>query len=133
MWKKARVFFGKQDGSATVETVLMFPLLMAIVALTVDLASVFNSRAEVLRVIQDANRNVSIGRIKDVASAEAYVEGFTSHLAPNAKAHADITAGVITTSVVFPASDVMMTGMFSSILSVDMTLSAQHLIEDWEA
>lgn len=125
-------FLRDDTGSATVETVMMLPLLLAVLSLTVDLSLIFNSRAEVLRVIQDANRNVSIGRINDISTAEAYVESNIEHLAPNAHANATITAGVINTTVTLPASDLMMTGIFTSILDITMTLTAQHMIEDWE-
>ncbi|MDF0603865.1 pilus assembly protein [Psychromarinibacter sp. C21-152] len=126
-------FFREDQGTATIETVLMLPLLIAILSLTVDLSLIFNSRAEVLRIMQDTNRNVSIGRIEDAQTAESYVKTKISHLAPNAMAQATITAGVINTTVWIPASDLMMTGFFDSILRITLTLSAQHMIEDWEA
>lgn len=123
----------EESGSATVETALMLPLLLAFLSLTVDLALVFNSRAEVMRVMQEANRSVAVGRLNTTAAAEDYVETNIDHLTANAEASSTVTAGVITTTVRMPASDLMMTGLFTSILNVELTVSAQQITENWEA
>lgn len=121
-----------ERGTATIETVLMLPLVLAFLALCVDLALIFNSRAEVLRVIQEANREMSIGRIGDTGSAEAYVTDNIDHLTDSANATSEVAAGVITTTVTMPASDLMMTGVFTKLLGVQLTLSAQQIIENQE-
>ncbi len=131
--KKTMQFRKDEDGVVAVEFVLIFPLLFAVLCLMVDLAFIFNSRAEVLRVIQDANRNVSIGRLQDTDSAQTYIEQTLAYMTPNAVAQASIVAGVVTTVVTYPASDVMVSGLFTKLLSIDLTKGAQHRVEDWEA
>ena len=61
---RARVIAGlgrfKRDktGSATIEAVLWLPLFFAAFGLMTDAAMVFNGHSRVMRVIQDANRNL---------------------------------------------------------------------------
>lgn len=125
-------FLRRTDGSATIEAVIILPFFLAVFTLVLELSLVLNSRAEVLRVVQDANRNLSIGRLSDSASAESYVEEMLAHFTPNADATSEIVAGVVTTSVKYPARDVMLTGLFETLVTAEMTISAQHLIENWE-
>jgi hypothetical protein len=44
-----------------------------------------------------------------------------------------VNAGIVTTTVTLPAADLQMSGFFSAIINADVSVSADHLIENWDA
>ncbi len=116
-------------GSATVEAVLWLPLFFAAFGLMTDAAMVFNGHSRVLRVVQDANRNLSVGRLADEAETESYIVTHLNDLSPNATAKTFIAAGVATTIVQVPARDLEILGMFSALNSLNITVTSQQYIE----
>ena len=66
-------FLRREDGSAMVEAVLWLPIFLVIFGLMVDSALVFHGQSKVLRVVQDANRNMSIGRLDTDDDVETYI------------------------------------------------------------
>ncbi len=132
---RARVIAGlgrfKRDktGSATIEAVLWLPLFFAAFGLMTDAAMVFNGHSRVMRVIHDANRNLSVGRLNTELEAETYILTALSGLAPNATASTQIIAGVATSVVQVPATDLEILGMFSALNSLTITVTSQQYIE----
>lgn len=124
-------FFRNESGSATVEFVLWMPMIFAVFILAADVSMIFYSQTEVLRITQDANRNASIGRLAQTADVESYIESRLQGLSPTANAQSAIVAGVISTTVTYPAKDFEVIGLFSAFNSLSMTVHAEHLIENW--
>ncbi len=129
LFKSARRFTAETRGSATIEAVLWLPLFFALFGLMTDAAMVFNGHSRVMRVVQDANRNLSVGRLADEAETEAYIVAALSGLSPNATASTTIVSGVATTTAFIPATDLEILGMFSAISSITLNVTAQHYIE----
>ncbi|MBV1869085.1 MAG: pilus assembly protein [Marinosulfonomonas sp.] len=123
------MFSKENDGSATVESVLWIPMFMAAFALMTDVSMIFNGHSRVLRVVQDANRNLSIGRLETELETEDYITAALSEIAPNLIADTEIVAGVATSTVVVPASDLQILGMFSALTTLNISITSQHLIE----
>ena len=128
-FKSIRRFAGETHGTATIEAVLMLPLFFALFALMVDVALVFNGHSLVMRVVQDANRNLSVGRLATEDETEAYIVAALASLSPNATASTQIVAGVATTTAFVPATDLEIIGMFSAISSITLNVTSQHYIE----
>lgn len=141
---KARIaaFSRRDDGGATVETVLWLPLLFAVFGLMLDVAMVFNGQAKVLRVIQDYNREFSIGGYGDpnepvsveLARMQAdmkkelnALELWPSTIAPS------VSSGVIRTTVVIPARQLTITHFFGALASLEVDVTADMTIENWES
>jgi hypothetical protein len=124
-----RRFRSETKGSATVEAVLWLPLFFAIFGLMTNVAMIFNGHSRVMRVVQDANRNLSIGRLETENDTEEYIITALSSLSPNAVADTQIVAGVVTTDVTVPASDLVILNVFQSLSAVDLHITSQHLIE----
>ncbi|MBC7141878.1 MAG: pilus assembly protein, partial [Rhodobacteraceae bacterium] len=61
------------DGAATVEAVLWLPLYVMLIALLADVSMMFHGQSRLLRIAQDANRNMSIGRLVSTADTEDFV------------------------------------------------------------
>mgnify|MGYP001824114864 CR=1 FL=1 len=126
--------FARDDsGNATVEFVIWLPMVLLAFGLTVDVSMIFHSQNQVLRIVQDANRNASIGRLSTPADAENYIESRLQKASASADATSSITAGVIHTTVTYPARDFQVLGFFKQFNDLTITVNAEHLIEDWGA
>lgn len=126
-------FLRDTDGAATLEFVLWFPMVMIMFFLLVDATMIFHGQSQVLRVLQDGNRNMSIGRFATVKETEDYIENQLGRLSPNAVASSTVTAGVLSTTVTFPAADMQMIGFFKEFNNLTMSVRSDHLIESWDA
>lgn len=127
-----RRFLCRSDGTATVETVLWFPLFIAVFGLMLDVAMIFHGQAKVLRVAQEGNREYSIGRLTTPADAETFIEAQLAQLNIQATATTTETAGVAHTIVTVPASELQVLGYFSVFAGLQLYISADHMIENWE-
>ena len=126
-------FARREDGTASVESVLWMPIFIALFGLMVDTSLIFFGQSKVLRVIQDGNRNLSIGRLDGEAGAEAYIENTLAALNVTADVTSTVTAGVVHTRVQYDAAQLQALGFFSSLLNLKVTVSADHMLENWEA
>lgn len=127
-------FLRRENGTATVEAVLWFPIFIAVFGLMVDSAMIFHGQSKVLRVIQDANRNLSIGRFKTDAEVETYIKDQLALVGvspKSAKAVSNIAAGTVTTTVVVPAKEFQLLGYFSALTKLEIPVTARHMREDW--
>ena len=121
-----RRFALSDAGSVSVEFVIWLPVFFVVFMLIVDAAMLFGGQAFITRVIQDANRSISIGYIRDMNVAEQRVLDAIAQLAPNATAESSITGDVITTTVTLPFSDLASAGPLSLLTTGTMRISAQH-------
>ena len=124
--------FDAEDGTATIEAVLWLPLFLFGFTLAFDAAVMFTAETEALRVVQNANRLASISRLDDAAATETYVETTLNGLSPNATATSTISvSGVIQTAVTIPASDLGILGFFPQLADINLSVSADHMLEDF--
>lgn len=126
-------FARDEKGSSTVEFVIWMPVVLMAFGLTVDVSMIFHSQSQVLRIVQDANRNASIGRLRTTTEAEDYIEDRLHNASASANATSTITAGVITTTVTYPARDFQILGFFKQFNDLEITVNSEHLIENWGA
>lgn len=124
-----RRFLRAEDGTATIEAVLWLPMFFAFFALLVDVSMIFHGQNQVLRVTQDANRSLSLGRLASLEATEDLIESRLREFAPNAHAVTTVDDGLIVTSVAVPVADLEMLGLFGALSSATITVSAQHLVE----
>lgn len=122
-------FLKNEDGAATIEAVLWLPFFLLLFALLADISMIFNGQSRLLRVAQDANRNMSIGRLTTNAETEDFVLGQVSNLSANAQASTSVTAGLITTIVSVPLVDLDIFGVAEVFAGTRMTVRADHLME----
>lgn len=126
-------FSRDESGSATVEFVLWLPMVLLAFGLTVDASMIFHSQSQVLRIVQDANRSASIGRLQTASEAESYVETRLRKASSAANATSTINGGIITTTVTYPARDFQVLGFFQQFNDLQITVNSEHLIENWGA
>lgn len=122
-------FCNEEDGTSSIEAVMWFPLFVGVFCLMTDVALIFNGQTLALRTLQDANRSISVGRLDSASEVASFVETELSNISPKASASATIEAGTVITQVVIPSSDLAVTGWFNTLMDVNLTVRAEHLIE----
>ncbi|MFN3937540.1 MAG: TadE/TadG family type IV pilus assembly protein [Gemmobacter sp.] len=124
-----RTMLRREDGGATVEAVLWMPLLMFVLALVADAAMIYSSQSQALRIVQDANRSMSIGRFRTTTEAQGFIRDRLATISPNAEIVTRVIDGVIITSVTMPASDLSVTRLVPAFADISISVTAQHVAE----
>jgi hypothetical protein len=102
---------------------------MAMFCLAADTALIFAKQAEVMRVVQDANRAMSVGRLTSADATEAYIAAQIAAISPAAEIETTVTSGVIATTVTMPSSDLAATGMIPALTGINVSVTSQHMSE----
>jgi len=123
-----RAFKRREDGSATIEAVLWLPAFFYILALSVDTTMIFHGYSRVIRVVEDVNRGISVGRIKTVdegktkiASALSNYKGVTSDI--------KVVDGVVVTTVAVPVGSMVFMGAIKPLLGKGIEVKTQQYKE----
>lgn len=124
-----RAFLRQENGTATVEFVIWLPVVMLVFAIIVDVSMIFGGEAQALRVVQDANRGLSVGYFQTIEAAEDFVLAQLEGLSSNATIDITVTNGVINSQLTMPASDLMSTGFYDNLLNMDVTVVAEFMSE----
>ena len=124
-----RRFARDERASATVESVLWLPGIVALLALIADASFVFYGKSLAHRIVQDANRAVSIALIADEKAAASLVRAELTDLAPSASVESTINGGRITTIAKIPATDLMALARISAFDAITVTVRSQHVVE----
>lgn len=119
----------REEGGATIETVLWMPFFTLLFGMVVDVSLLMGGQAEILRVVQDTNRAVSLGRYQDLEDARLHILNEINQLSSNSAVTIGVVDGIITSIVVIPARDLTATGLFDGFADVDIIVRAQHLSE----
>ena len=95
----------------------------------VDASMIFNGHSRVMRVVQDGNRNLSVGRLNTELEVENWISTQLASLSNNVSVSTNITAGVATSTAYVPAVDLEILGMFSALNTMTISVTSQHYIE----
>ena len=131
-WMKK--YIRREDGASTVETVLWFPIIMMIFGLMIDVAMIFHGQAKILRVVQEVNRQISIGNITTTDAAETEIEGALANMDITGTANMNNIAGVVYTRVDVDAGELQVLGYFSVLAGRGLNIQVvdEYMIENWE-
>jgi len=125
-----RAFYRDEDGSFAIEAVIWTPIFVIILALMINLSTVFFNESQVLRVVQDANRAYSLGRLETEQETEDYITAQLAYMSSAFTVETTKNGGMITTSVSVPAMELMpMNLMTSAYDTLVLNVSGQQLIE----
>ena len=119
----------REDGSVTVEIVIWLPVLIFMLALMADASLIFGTKAQVLRIVQDANRAASIGRFRTTQETVKYIRDNLGVYANDATVTSVFRSGVVSSTVVIPTKALTATGFFSGMANFNVTINAQHRLE----
>ncbi|RYG93168.1 pilus assembly protein [Loktanella sp. IMCC34160] len=125
----ARRFRKEETGSATVEAVLWLPLFVVVFVMIADVSFVFHRQSQMMRIVQDANRAFSVGRLSSEAETENFVTDALAGLSESAVAVTTLNAGVISTSVQVPVTDMVAVGFFNFLSGYNVEVSSEHYLE----
>ncbi len=122
-------FWKNDNGSATIEAVLWIPIFVLFMTMVADASFLFFGQNQAYRVVQDANRSLSVGRLATEDDVETFITSALGSLAPNAVATTVINNGSVTSVVQIPATDLIAIGAFSALVNADLTIASRHLVE----
>ncbi|EAR50074.1 hypothetical protein OG2516_06374 [Oceanicola granulosus HTCC2516] len=110
------------------------PAFVALLSLIADVSLIFNGQAQVTRVVQDANRMASIGRLEALSDVETYISQQLTRFEPNLSVTSSVDADNVLTSVVsVPAANMQAIGWLSVLTGSTVTVRAQQFIERGES
>ncbi|WP_281857916.1 TadE/TadG family type IV pilus assembly protein [Litoreibacter halocynthiae] len=122
--------FLAEDGTATIEALLWIPIYGLLLTFIADVSMVFHNQAQVMRIIQDGNRQLSVGRLKTTEQTEDFIAAALAGFSDNASVSTNLSStGVINTSVMVPTEDLDSVGSWARLAEINLVVSAQHLIE----
>lgn len=123
--------FRREEDGATASIEFCFWALTWSVVFTalVDISTIFHGQNEIMRVVQDANRQMSIQRLKDDAAVKSYIETRLDAAGIKAKS-VDVQSNnaVVATSVTVN-SDQWSFGMMKRVASFDIEVTQAHIRE----
>ncbi|MCX8510085.1 MAG: pilus assembly protein [Rhodobacteraceae bacterium] len=122
-------FARASDGAATIEAVLWLPVFMMLLALFADLATIFTNQSRILRLMQDTNRAVAVGRLDGAEAAQTFLMQQLLPLSPKATVETRIAAGRVATIVRVPVTDLDAVGVAGIFRSSVLTLRSDQLVE----
>lgn len=118
-----------QDGSVSVEAALWLPIFMGLILLVTNTSLVFYGQSQAMRVVQDANRAFSTGRL----ATEAEVQDFIiERLAPLTSApivETVVHQGVIYTTAQLPVEDLAHIGRLNMFSGYHVNVASQFFVE----
>jgi hypothetical protein len=126
---KLRRFARREDGGATIEAVLWFPVFFLVFVMLIDAATIFMNQARILRVVQDGNRLYAVNFFSSDAAFKSWVETSLDPIAPNAVATPSVSASLVSTTVTVPASDIDLSGVTGLFRGLTFRVQAQQLRE----
>ena len=111
------------------ELVLVLPVFLLIVALIVDSSMILFRQSQAYRVVQDANRNMSIGRFTTPEETSSFVTAALAPIAPGATAASSVSDGIVITTATMPISGIQITGLLSAFEAGSVGVTATHVLE----
>ncbi|MDW4497018.1 TadE/TadG family type IV pilus assembly protein [Sulfitobacter sp. D35] len=125
-------FLWDENGSFSVEAVIWTPILAIILAVVMNISMVFHAKSQILRVVQDANRAVSLNRLNGETAVQDYINTNLAYLGASLdiSSSVDSATNIVTTTVHANATDLMpLTFMTSKFSSVKVGVASHHIIE----
>lgn len=124
-----RRFLRDDRGSFTIEALFWLPIFVVVLCMIADTAMIFAKQAQVMRVVQDANRFYAVGRFADAAATQSYILTLVRPMSPGATAVTTLANGVVTTTVTMPARELIATGMLPVLSTTTVRVVLQQMKE----
>ena len=121
-------FTRREDGAATIEAVLWLPALFYILALSVDTTMVFHGYSRLIRVVEDVNRGLSVGRISSIAEGKSKIANSLSNY-KGVSSDIKIVDGVVVTTVSVPVNSMVFMGAIKPLLGKGIEVKTQQYVE----
>jgi Flp pilus assembly protein TadG len=126
---QVKCFLRDQSGTATIEAILWIPVFFFMLLLVMEASLVFNKQSMAMRIVQDINRGVAVGRLENEQTATAALTRNIRSLSPNATANTVIDNGLVVSSVQMPIRDLSGFGFFGKTTNFTVSAGSQQLLE----
>lgn len=129
--RPVRRFLKRDTGSLSVEAVLWLPMFLILLIVIVDTSLVFSRRAQAIRIVEDANRGMSMYRLTSEAETTDYILSRVQQFSPTAQAGTvmDPTTRVIRSALAMPLHELDALGFFSLFPRQQIVIVAYHMRE----
>ena len=108
---------------------MWLPFFVFFLVLIADTSFIFHNQAQITRVVQDANRALSVGLLSSTDEAETYIGTALANVSTQVEASSVIDNGIISTSVKVPVDDLVAVGFFDFLAGYDVQVTAEHFVE----
>lgn len=102
---------------------------MFFLTLVFDTSLTFFNQSQILRMMQDANRAYSTGRIRSLDDTEAFVRSGIEAMGATPKVTSTLNGNIIRTTVEVRAGDLGGVGLLRMIADLELRMASQHLVE----
>lgn len=126
-WIKS--FARSQRGTATIEAVLWMPVFVVFFGLLTDTSTIFGREAQILRIVQNANRSLAVGHFQTTSEAKVYIQEQVKIFSAHSTVAVVINNGIISSSVSLPATDLTLTGLFQAFAGMTLSIAASEMSE----
>lgn len=135
--KRIRRFHDDEDGSYTLEFVIWMPIFAILLAIVMNLSMLFYYESQMLRVVQDATRALSLGRFIETQDsptaaeqAEQYILNNLAFTGAGLTVEINSAGGIVQTIVSTNAAELMPFNLLRAPFDgVPVGVSTQYLIE----
>lgn len=127
---RASDFRREEDGTASVEFVLWVPIFAVLFALMVDASTIFYGQSQILRVVQDADRHMSLRRFTTDDEVENYIKErlAAQNIYPRLVETTSSNA-IVATLVTVHAGQFQYFGWFGALKNLELDTSHAHIRE----
>ena len=122
-------FRNDESGSGTVEALFWFPLFVLIFVMIADTSLLFYGKAQALRVMQDGNRALSVGRLSSTDETRDFITAQLASLSEHVEVTTEVDNGLVISTVVMPSTDLMAVGSVPGFSRINISVTSQHFLE----
>ncbi len=126
-----KCFWRNENGSGTIEMLLWMPAFVFMFVMISDASFIFYGKSQTMRILQDANRALSVGAIESEIEVENRVLEQMQLMGHTGVVDAVInsTTGVVTTTVKIPANELTAVGSIPGLSNFDVAIISSHFLE----
>lgn len=118
-----------KSGAATIEAVLWMPVFIVFFGLLTDTSTIFGREAQILQIVQNANRSLAVGHFQTTAEAKIYIQNQVEVFSLHSTVAVVINKGIISSSVSLPAADLAATGLLNAFSGITLVIAASIMSE----
>lgn len=124
-----RRFIGSERGSASIEAAIWIPIYMGLLLLIANTSLVFYGQSQAMRIVQDGNRALSVGRLTTEAETVEFITQRLIGLTDNPVVETVLNEGIVYTSVRIPVEDLAQIGNLEMFTGYNVTVASQMFVE----
>ena len=125
----AERFVRSERGSSSVEAAIWMPIYMGLILVIANTSLVFYGQSQAMRVVQDGNRALSVGRLTSEDETEAFIAERLSHLTDSPIVETILNEGIVYTTVQIPVEDLAHIGNLNMFSEYSVSVASQMFVE----